>query len=238
MSGARNTKRSPSSAAVDREMAAFAAQEPLSGGHFEVRPAGALHQHERAEDEHERERVDRVHPPHALRGNHEPAERRARDRGGLDRDRVQTDRVGQHVARHEGRQERLSRGQVERPGGRTARGQHVDRPHRREPAQRQHGQDGGEDRHQRLRDHHQPAAVERVGRHAADQRKEENRADAHEPDQPECERAAIVGNEQRHVPEHGRRLHEAAGEGQQQAPPEQAEVTVSKGGEHADSMIA
>ena len=45
---------------------------------------------------------------------------------------------------------------------------------------------------------------------------------------PERERAAIVGNEQRDVPENRGRLHQAAGERDQQADPEQAEVAMPK----------
>ena len=93
------------------------------------------------------------------------------------------------------------------------------------------------DRHQRLRDQHQLAAVEDVGRDAAHQREEDDRQHPHEADHAERQRAAIVGHEQRDVPENRGRLHQAAGKRNQQADPEQTEVPVAERGKQSRFQI-
>ena len=159
------------------------------------------------------------------------------DRGDLHHDRVERDRVRQVLARDEVGHERLPRGQIERAGGGAARRQHVDRPQAREAPERHRGQDDGEAGHDRLRDEHQAPPVERVGRDAAEEREPDDRHDADEPDQAERERAVIVGGEQRDVPQNRGRLHEVAGERNEEPEPEQAEVPMLERGEHGDHSI-
>ena len=108
---------------------------------------------------------------------------------------------------------------------RTARGEDVNGPHGVEPAQRQEREHGRQQRHHRLGHEHQRAAIQCVRRHAADHGEEKDGADSREADEPERERATIVPDEQRHVPQHGRRLHEGSGEGNQEPRPEQSHAT-------------
>ena len=81
-------------------------------------------------------------------------------------------------------------------------------------------------------DEHQPPAVERVGRDAAQEREGDDRHDADEADQPERERALVVGGEQRDVPQNRGRLHEVAGERDEEPQPEKAEVPMLQRGKH------
>lgn len=89
----------------------------------------------------------------------------------------------------------------------------------------------GKDRHRGLGDEHQLAAIEHVGGHAAQQRKDDDGDNAHEADDAQGERPAVFRNQQRHVPQDRSRLHEAPGEGDEEPNPEQAEIAVAEGGE-------
>ena len=79
-------------------------------------------------------------------------------------------------------------------------------------------------------DHHQTAAIQRVGGDTAQQREADDGADANEADHAERERAPLGRHEQRDVPQNGRLLHHRAREGDQLAGPEQTEVAMLKGG--------
>ena len=162
-----------------------------------------------------------------------PPRRRADDRGHLEHDRVERQRVGQVLARDEIGNERLARRQIEGSGGGARRGDRVDRPRGVEPAPGQDGERGRQRRHHRLGDQHQLPPVVDVGGHAAHQREEHDRNDPHQPDQPERQRAAVVRHEQRDVPQDRGRLHQAAGERDQQAEPEQAEVAMPESREQS-----
>ena len=85
---------------------------------------------------------------------------------------------------------------------------------------------------------HQLAPIECVGRHAADEREHDDRHDAHQADHAEREGAAVVRHQQRHVPQDRRRLHVAAGERNEEADPEKAEVSMLEGLEHLWVMLS
>ncbi len=187
------------------------------------------HGQERREDGDERHRVERVDPRQAGRGDEEPRQRRSEHRGHLEHDRVERDRVGQHLARHQLRDERLPRRPVERPRRRPQPGQQVERPQGMEPAEREHGEDEGEERHQALRHQHEPPALVRVGDHAREDREQDDRHEAHQPDHAQGKALLVRRRKQRDVPQHGRRLHHRAGERHELPQPEQAEVAVVQG---------
>ena len=186
MSGERNTNCSPSSAARSET----SASDPGRGRRaLRQRRASSAARRSRRRTKSRSRRYD---PADARRGDEEPAERRADDRGGLKHDRVQADGVRQVLARHERRHQRAAA-----PAGRTRR-----RPRRAPPARR------SATRRVRPRnastasasatsvaaicvEQHQPAAVPGVGDDAADHREDDDRHDADEADQPEREALAV-----------------------------------------------
>ena len=156
------------------------------------------------------------------------ADRRTGHRRDLHHDRVQADRVGQMLARHERRHQRLPRRRVERAEGRADRGQRVDRPRMVSPRKVSTASADRREGHAGLRDEHHAAAVGRVGERAARDRKEDDRHQPDEADHAERERPLVGGHEQRDVPQQRGRLHVRAGERDEQPDPEQAEVPVLK----------
>jgi hypothetical protein len=134
-----------------------------------VRRPLPFHQQQRADDEEEREGIGRVDPADVGDRNHDAADRRACDRRGLHRDRVQADGIREVVSWHERRHQGLTRRKIERARGRTAHREHVDRPELAEAAKRQDCEDAGKRGHHRLRDEHQRAAIQGIRSHAADE---------------------------------------------------------------------
>ena len=62
-------------------------------------------------------------------------------------------------------------------------------------------------------------------------------ANAHQADHPESESAVIRGRQQRYMPQDRCRLHEVAGERDQQSEPQEAEVAVLQGGKHDVDLL-
>jgi hypothetical protein len=83
-------------------------------------------------------------------------------------------------------------------------------------------------RHTRLCDQHDAAAIERIGHRAAGDREKDDWHQPDEADHAECDRPLFGRHEQRDVPEQRRNLHVRAGERNELARPEQAEVPVLK----------
>ena len=155
-------------------------------------------------------------------------ERRAHDRGGLEQDRVEPDGVGQVLARHEAREERLARRTVGGAGRRAEARDEQDDPGARHGRRRHQGERRRGQHHHHLGDEHEPPAVDGVRHHAAPEPEHEDRADPRETDQAERQRLPARRGEERDVPEDRRPLHHRARHRHELAQPQQPEVPVAQ----------
>ena len=165
---------------------------------------------------------------HAGRRQRDPGEGRPHDRGGLEEDGVEPDGVGQVLARHETREERLPGGGVGRARRRAEARDEQDDPGVRQARRRHQGERRGGQHHHDLGDEHEPPAIDGVRHHAAPEPEHENRADPREADQAERQRLPARWGEERDVPEDRRPLHHRARHRHELAQPEQAEVPVAQ----------
>ena len=130
------------------------------------------------------------------------------------------------LARHERRDERIARRQVERADRRADRREHVDRPDGSDAAERDESERDRHDRGGDLREEHQAAAIPGIGDHAAEHRERDDGHDAHETDEAERQRLALRCHEQRHVPQERGVLHHRSREGDEQTDPDQPVIAV------------
>src|SRR5207244_146881 len=93
---------------------AHALEDARERGARSVRGPAVADERDRAEQDDERRRVDRVEPRRAALREEEAAQERAEDGRELERRRVERDGLRERAGRDEAREERLSRGQVER----------------------------------------------------------------------------------------------------------------------------
>ena len=125
--------------------------------------------------------------------------------------------VGQVFCRDQIRDERLARRAVKGNGNRLERGQGVDQPDRNLSKLGQQSQSERQQRSSRLGDEQDLPAVERIGDHAADQRKNDDRQNARQPYPTERNRLIRQGAD---MPEQRPDLHLRPRDGKQLSEPE------------------
>ena len=148
------------------------------------------HPCQRDERDEERRRVDRVGRAQAGARDQDAAERRPGDLAGVAAEALERGRRGQLLARHQARHHRVERGPLQ-PAGRRHPGRDEEQdPDLRLGEQRVGDQRESEREQRGVGDQHEPAAVVRVGQRAAEQRRDQQRGQLREPEQPDDERRA------------------------------------------------
>ena len=180
-------------------------------------------QQQRRDHDEERQAVEQEADRQARRGQRHAGDQRAEDARQVELEGIERDGVGEILARHQGRQQRLVGRAAEGLGdaGAERQRQHrVDR-HVRGAAEHERGEHEGAGRLHELRADEQPAPVVPIRDHAADQRQQQDRQLADEGVEAEPERRSADRQDQ---PVLRDLLHPRPRRGQHVAAPEQPEV--------------
>ena len=163
----------------------------------------------------------------AERGHRDAGDQRTHHSRQVELNRIQRYRVGNVFALHQSRNQRLVGRSAERHG--RARHEHQDHhvPDLHHLEIHQQRQDEGAGHLDVLRSQQNPAAIDAVGDHAADERKQHDRQISEESEQTQEERGSRTGHFQ-HQPGLSHALHPRSGGRRERARPHQAEVAVAE----------